>query len=92
MSEGMEASENPREDSAPTPGNIGPSDGGQVNPMAMTVAQAARVLSAVGVGRISEDMLNRHIAAGAPTTPDGRINLVFYAAWLNQRDKEAYGS
>lgn len=55
----------------------------------MTVAQAAKVLSAVGVGAVTEEMIGRHIAAGAPATsnPDGRgvrINLVHYAAWLNQ--------
>ena len=58
---------------------------GHVNPLAMTVAQAAAVLSAVGVGAITVDMIRLHVAAGAPATADGRINLVHYAAWLNQR-------
>ena len=57
----------------------------RVDPLAMTVAQAAKILSAVGVGRVTEDMIRRHIAAGAPTAADGRINLVHYAAWLNAR-------
>ncbi len=57
---------------------------GRIDPAAMTVAQAAKVLSAVGNGPVTEDMLRRHIAAGAPTTVDGRINLVHYAAWLNK--------
>ena len=55
-----------------------------VDPAALTVAQAAKVLSAVGNGPVTEDMLRRHIAAGAPTTAAGRINLVHYAAWLNK--------
>jgi len=49
----------------------------------MTVAQAAKVLSAVGVGTVTEELIRRHIASGAPATADGRINLVHYAAWLN---------
>ena len=57
---------------------------GRIDPTAMTVAQAAKVLSAVGNGPVTEDMLRRHIEAGAPTTADGRINLVHYAAWLNK--------
>ena len=62
---------------------------GRIDPLAMTVAQAAKVLSAVGGGRVTEDMLRRHIAEGAPTTPDGRINLVNYAAWLNMTADQA---
>ena len=61
----------------------------RIDPLAMTVAQAAKVLSAVGNGPVSEEMLRRHIAAGAPTTPDGRINLVQYAAWLNRGNDAA---
>jgi hypothetical protein len=57
----------------------------RIDPLAMTVAQAAKVLSAVSAGVVPEEMIRRHIAAGAPATSDGRINLVHYAAWLNQR-------
>lgn len=61
-----------------------PAAAGRVDPLAMTVAQASKVLSAVGNGPVTEEMLRRHIAAGASTTADGRINLVHYAAWLNK--------
>jgi hypothetical protein len=57
---------------------------GPINPAALTPAQAAKVLSAVGNGPVTEEMIRRHIAAGAPTTADGRINLVHYAAWLSK--------
>ena len=50
----------------------------------MTVAQAAKVLSAVGNAPVTEEAIRRHIASGAPTTADDRINLVHYAAWLNK--------
>ena len=56
----------------------------KINPLAMTVTEAARILSAVGVSRITEQVLKKHIANGAPTNADGRINLVHYAGWLNQ--------
>jgi len=49
---------------------------------ALTVAQAAKVLSAAGGRRITEEMLRADIDAGAPVNPDGRVNLVHYAAWL----------
>ena len=67
------------------PAGDAPGGADRVDPMALTAAQAARVLSAVGVGRVSEEMIRRHVADGAPTAADGRINLVQYAAWLNRR-------
>ena len=57
---------------------------GRIDPLAMTVAQVSQVLSAMGNGSVTEDMIRRHVAAGAPTTAAGRINLVHYAAWLNK--------
>jgi len=66
------------------PADPGSQPAGRVDPLALTVAQAAKILSAVGGGRVTEEMIRRHIAEGAPTTPDGRINLVNYAAWLNK--------
>ena len=49
---------------------------------ALTPAQAAKVLSAAGGRRITEDMLLADIDAGAPANADGTINLVHYTAWL----------
>ena len=34
---------------------------------------------------ITEEMIRSDVAAGAPVTTDGRINLVYYAAWLVQQ-------
>lgn len=53
-----------------------------VNPAALTVEQLAKLLSAAGGRRVEAETIRRHIAAGAPTAADGRINLVHYAAWL----------
>ena len=54
----------------------------RLNPTALSVEQAAQVLSAVGRTAITAEMLHQDIAAGAPTNADGTLNLVFYAAWL----------
>jgi len=44
------------------------------------------VLSAVSGERIAEEMIRADIEAGAPVTADGRVNLVYYAAWLVQQE------
>ena len=49
---------------------------------ALTVGQTAKVLSAAGGRRITEEMLRADIDAGAPVNPDGTINLVHYTSWL----------
>ena len=54
----------------------------RLNPAAMPVGDAARMLSRAGGQRVTEAMLRADIDAGAPTNPDGTINLVHYAAWL----------
>jgi hypothetical protein len=51
-------------------------------PTALTVAQMAKVLSAAGGWRVTEEMVRADIDAGAPANPDGTLNLVHYAAWL----------
>lgn len=53
-----------------------------LSPLALPLAEAAAVLSRLAGQPITEDMLRRDIAAGAPANPDGSINLVEYAAWL----------
>lgn len=52
------------------------------NPAALTIEQAARILTTVGGRRTTAETIGRHIAAGAPTAADGLINLVHYMAWL----------
>ena len=48
----------------------------------MSIADAARVLSKVGGQTIEPEMLQEDIDDGAPTNPDGTINLIHYASWL----------
>jgi hypothetical protein len=54
----------------------------RLNPAAMPVADAARVLTRLGGKPVTEAMLRVDINAGAPTNADGSVNLVHYAAWL----------
>jgi hypothetical protein len=53
-----------------------------LNPNALTVADASRLLTKVGGDRVTDEMLRADLASGAPTNPDGTMNLVHYAAWL----------
>ena len=55
------------------------------NPLAIPVADVARLLN------VAEEKIREHIVAGAPTAADGTINLVHYAAWLNQRLRDRDG-
>lgn len=48
-------------------------------------ADMARLLSAAGGRTIDAQTVEADIAAGAPTNPDGTMNLVHYAAWLVHR-------
>ena len=57
-----------------------------LNPAALQPADAAQALG------ISEDMILADLASGAPTNADGTINLVHYAAWLNQEMGKTDGS
>ncbi len=54
----------------------------QLSPTALSIDVAAKILSKAGGRRITEEMLRNDIDAGAPTNPDGTLNVVNYAAWL----------
>ena len=58
------------------------SDNKPMDPNRLTVEQAARVLSAASSRQVGIELLRQDLEAGAPTNPDGTINLVNYAAWL----------
>ena len=66
-----------------TPEHAPSSDGTpRLNPVAMTVEDAAKLLTKAGGVRVSEAQIRKDIEANAPTNADGTINLVQYAAWL----------
>lgn len=54
----------------------------KLNPLALSLAEAARVLSASGPRPVTAESLRADIDAGAPTNADGTLNLVHYTAWL----------
>jgi hypothetical protein len=60
-----------------------------LNPAALALADAARLLSAAGGQAVTVEMLEDDVAAGAPTNADGTLNLVHYAAWLVQQSSGA---
>jgi len=53
-----------------------------LNPTALSVPEAAMVLTRAGGQMVTESMIRQDIAEGAPTNADGTLNLVHYAAWL----------
>jgi hypothetical protein len=53
-----------------------------INPTAMAIHDAARLLTTVGGVPIDESMIRSDLDAGAPANADGTLNLVHYAAWL----------
>ncbi len=54
----------------------------RLNPSALPIADAARLLSAAVGQQVAAEMIRADIDGGAPTNADGTINLVHYAAWL----------
>jgi hypothetical protein len=69
----------------------GKSPPARVNPAALAVADAARLLAKAGGEPVTEAMIAADIEDGAPTNPDGTVNLVHYAAWLALRTREDAG-
>lgn len=56
-----------------------------VNPAALTAEELAGLISAASKTKVKTARVQADIDAGAPTRPDGRINLIHYAAWLCRR-------
>lgn len=56
-----------------------------VDPSALSMPVAAKLLG------LSEAALRRHVDQGLPVNPDGTLNLVTYAAWLNGTDDTNHG-
>jgi len=53
-----------------------------LTPTALSIAEAALVLTRTGGQTVTEAMIREDIAEGAPTNANGTLNLVHYAAWL----------
>ena len=55
---------------------------GPIDPQRLSIDQAAKVMAAAFKRRIEADKIRQDVEGGAPTNPDGTLNLVQYAAWL----------
>ncbi len=53
-----------------------------LNPAALSLADAAAVLSRSSPTPVTVAMLQQHVDDGTPLNPDGTLNMVNYAAWL----------
>ena len=60
-----------------------------LTPARLAVADVVAVLRSVGARHLSEDAVQADIAAGAPTNPDGTMNLATYIAWLAREAEHA---
>lgn len=58
------------------------SESARINPLALPIPDAARLLSKAGGRVIRPDQIEADVAAGAPQNVDGTLNLVTFAAWL----------
>jgi len=48
----------------------------------LSLHELARLLTDASGQRVTVSVIKADVAAGAPTNPDGTVNLVHYAAWL----------
>ncbi len=55
----------------------------KLNPLSMSAADAARLLSKAGGAAVTEQQILEAIHIGAPVNDAGNINLVHFGAWLN---------
>ena len=53
----------------------------RLDPGAIPAAELARALAALGA-HVTVENVREDVAAGAPTNPDGTLNLIHYASWL----------
>jgi len=54
----------------------------------LSLHELARLLTEAAGQRVTVAALKADVAAGAPTNPDGTVNLVHYVAWLLKQRTE----
>lgn len=59
-----------------------PMPSASARPNALSLSDAAKLLSKTGGRLVTVEMLQKDIDAGAPVNADGTISIVHYAAWL----------
>lgn len=56
-----------------------------MNPARLTIAELVELLIKAGGKHTDTEVIESHLAAGAPRNADGTMHLMHYAAWLAQR-------
>ena len=56
----------------------------QIDPKALSIADAARILSSASGRTVTEEMLREAVRAGLPLKANDRIDIFTFAAWLNR--------
>lgn len=59
---------------------------GNLNIMAVSLSDAARIFRKSGRRKFSEENLRKEIKEGAPVNSDGTLNLIQYAAWVAEKE------
>jgi hypothetical protein len=54
----------------------------QLRITALSIFDLVKLLKRAGSRYVSENAIRKDIESGAPTNPDGTINLIHYTAWL----------
>lgn len=57
-----------------------------LNPLALTLPDAAWLLSRAIGKTVTEGMVRSAVEAGCPVDENGRLNLVYLAAWINKKE------
>jgi hypothetical protein len=65
---------------------------GKARPSALSPEQLATILGRISREHITAEMIALDIDAGAPTNPDGSLNVIHYTAWLVREMAEPGGA
>jgi len=65
---------------------------GKPRPSALSPEQLATILERISREHITAEMIAQDIDAGAPTNPDGSLNVIHYSAWLVREMAEPGGA
>jgi hypothetical protein len=90
----IHATTNPDASSDPVAAATSPAEpsSGKPRPSALSPEQLATILERISREHITAEMIAQDIDAGAPTNPDGSLNVIHYSAWLVREMAEPGGA
>ena len=62
----------------------------KIDPLNLTPAQAAQIISKAGGERVTEDEILATLKSGAPALANGNINFIHLGAWLMKELNDDY--